>query len=105
ASRSICCSLPLRGYEEPKMLNRRLLCPIFALIFAPLAFAQPFPARFQVNVDTSGQNIPGDAANEPSICIDPHNPNRMAIGWRQFDTVASGFRQAGVAFSRDAGRT
>jgi hypothetical protein len=59
----------------------------------------------QVNVNAAGMNIPGDAANEPSIAIDPTAPNRMAIGWRQFDTVASSFREAGNAWSRDGGRT
>lgn len=59
----------------------------------------------QVNVDSTGRNILGDAANEPSIAIDPTNPSRMAIGWRQFDTIASNFRQAGVAYSINGGRT
>ena len=59
----------------------------------------------QVNVDANGANIPGDAANEPSIAIDPTNPLRMVIGWRQFDTITSNFRQAGNAFSTDGGRT
>jgi hypothetical protein len=57
----------------------------------------------QVNVDGLNANIPGDAANEPSICIDPTNPNRMAIGWRQFDTISSSFRQSGVAYTTDGG--
>lgn len=57
----------------------------------------------QVNVDDAGQNILGDAANEPSLAIDPTNPNRMVIGWRQFDTITNNFRQAGQAFSFDAG--
>ena len=59
----------------------------------------------QVNVDQFGQNIIGDAANEPSIAIDPANTNNMAIGWRQFDTISSNFRQAGYAYSTDAGLT
>ena len=59
----------------------------------------------QANVDELGQNIVGDAANEPSITIDPANPNNIAIGWRQFDTISSNFRQAGYAFSTDAGLT
>ena len=59
----------------------------------------------QVNVDALGNNILDDAANEPSIAIDPTNPNRIAIGWRQFDTIQSNFRQAGWAYSRDAGRS
>jgi hypothetical protein len=59
----------------------------------------------QVNVLPGGANVFGDAANEPSIAVDPRNPNRMAIGWRQFDTITSNFRQAGWAWSRDGGRT
>ncbi|MCB0464138.1 MAG: T9SS type A sorting domain-containing protein [Aequorivita sp.] len=57
----------------------------------------------QVNVDENGQNIIGDAGNETSIAIDPINPNRIVIGWRQFDTVNSNFRQAGNGFSVDGG--
>jgi len=59
----------------------------------------------QVNIDADGNNIVGDAANEPSLVVDPNDPNVMAIGWRQFDTVDSSFRQAGVAYSRDGGQT
>ena len=59
----------------------------------------------QVNVNASGMNIIGDAANEPSIAIDPTDPNRIAIGWRQFDDVASNFRQAGRGYSQDGGQT
>ncbi|MHC4413982.1 MAG: sialidase family protein [Planctomycetota bacterium] len=64
----------------------------------------PF-ASIQVNVSELGSNIPGDAANEPSIAVDPTAPNRMAIGWRQFDTVNSNFREAGWAYTNDGGRT
>ena len=42
---------------------------------------------YQVNVDASGNNIVGDAANEPSIAVDPTNGNKITIGWRQFDSV------------------
>lgn len=59
----------------------------------------------QVNVDTNGDNIVGDAGNEPSIAIDPTNPNRIVIGWRQFDTVNNNFRQAGYGYSLDGGLT
>ncbi|MCH7591356.1 MAG: exo-alpha-sialidase, partial [Planctomycetes bacterium] len=59
----------------------------------------------QVNVSAVGTNIVGDAANEPSIAIDPTDPSKMAIGWRQFDTITSNFRQAGIAFSTDGGQT
>ncbi|MFG0284969.1 MAG: hypothetical protein ACF8R7_11150, partial [Phycisphaerales bacterium JB039] len=63
------------------------------------------PPSVQVNVDEFGMDILGDAANEPSIAIDPTAPNRIAIGWRQFDTIASNFRQAGIGWSNDGGRT
>jgi hypothetical protein len=59
----------------------------------------------QVNVNANGQDIIGDAANEPSIAVDPNNHNRMVIGWRQFDTASSNFRQAGFGFSSSGGAT
>ena len=59
----------------------------------------------QVNVDENGDNILGDAGNEPSIAVDPTNPNRIVIGWRQFDDVGNNFRQAGYGYSTDAGQT
>lgn len=59
----------------------------------------------QVNVDGRGCNILGDAANEPSIAIDPTDLRKIVIGWRQFDSVVSDFRQAGYAISQDAGHT
>jgi len=59
----------------------------------------------QVNVDSDGNNLLGDAANEPSIAVDPTNPDRIVIGWRQFDTVSSNFRQAGYGYSLDGGLT
>jgi hypothetical protein len=59
----------------------------------------------QVNVSENGENITNDAANEPSIAIDPTNPNRMVIGWRQFDNISSNFRQAGYGYTTDGGET
>jgi hypothetical protein len=59
----------------------------------------------QVNVDSEGNNIVGDAANEPSIAFNVNDPNKIAIGWRQFDDISNNFRQAGNAFSDDAGLT
>jgi hypothetical protein len=58
---------------------------------------------YQVNVDSNGHNIVGDAANEPSICLDPTNGNKMTIGWRQFNTVSSNFRQGGWGYTTDGG--
>jgi hypothetical protein len=59
----------------------------------------------QVNVNALGQNILNDAANEPSIAVDPNNHNRMVIGWRQFDNVVSNFRQAGFGYTTNGGTT
>src|SRR5215813_9360117 len=58
---------------------------------------------YQVNVNATGNNIVGDAANEPSICVVPTDGNKMSIGWRQFDSVSSNFRQAGFAYSTNGG--
>ena len=60
---------------------------------------------YQVNVNAAGNNIVGDAANEPSICVVPTDGNKMSIGWRQFDSVSSNFRQAGFAHTINGGRT
>jgi hypothetical protein len=59
----------------------------------------------QVNVDDFGQNIVGDAANEPSIAVDWTDPSKMVIGWRQFDTISSNFRQAGWGYTTDGGQS
>src|SRR5438552_11080051 len=60
---------------------------------------------YQVNVDANGNNIVGDAANECSISVDPTNTSKMAIGWRQFDSVLSNFRQGGWGYTTDSGIT
>ncbi|HLH53737.1 MAG TPA: sialidase family protein [Verrucomicrobiae bacterium] len=87
--------------------HSRCLAVLFAFALGLTAHATVVSTRFgkssQVNVDAAGRNIPGDAANEPSMCIDPTNPNRMAIGWRQFDSTNSNFRQSGVAYSTNGG--
>ena len=57
----------------------------------------------QVNVAPGGVNIVGDAANEPSIVVDPTNRNKMSVGWRQFDSVGSNFREAGYGYTSDGG--
>ncbi len=62
-----------------------------------------FSTSVQVNVDENGNNILGDAANEPSLAVDPTDANIIVIGWRQFDDVNNSFRQSGVGYSHDAG--
>lgn len=94
------------GRRPPPPLEFESDAPAF---YMPLARSPRLVVSFgnytsyQVNVDAQGGNIVGDAANEPSICVDPTNPNRIAIGWRQFDSVSSNFRQAGYAYSGDRG--
>lgn len=72
---------------------------------APASVTQGPFVSVQVNTTPYGMDIIGDAANEPSIAIDPTNPSNIAIGWRQFDTIASSFREAGYSYSRDGGKT
>ena len=60
---------------------------------APKQRATVFRGSFtsvQVNVDENGQNILGDAANEPSIAVDSTRPGTIVIGWRQFDFASDG---------------
>ena len=59
----------------------------------------------QVNVNSNGENIVGDAANEPSIAISPVDPSKIVIGWRQFDDVNNNFRQAGFSYTIDGGQS
>src|SRR4051795_12727602 len=88
------------------MKNRLTCAAIVAGMFVCASLAHAQTASFvQVNVNSLGQDIVGDAANEPSIAVDPTNPNRMAIGWRQFNTISSSFRQAGVAYTTNGGQT
>jgi hypothetical protein len=58
---------------------------------------------YQANVDASGNNILGDAANEPAIAVDPTDGNKMMIAWRQFDSIQSDFRQGGWGYTTDGG--
>lgn len=68
-------------------------------------FVGPNVLTVQVNVNQDGENIQGDAANEPSLAVHPLNPAHMIIGWRQFDTIASNFRQAGFAYTINNGNS
>src|SRR5215470_11309062 len=90
---------PLERYDNPPgpprkiQTSPRMISPYGVFI------------SYQVNVDANGNNILGDAANECVIAVDPTDGNKMTIGWRQFDTVTSNFRQAGWGFTTDAGIT
>ncbi|MBI4718687.1 MAG: hypothetical protein HY763_12845 [Planctomycetes bacterium] len=37
------------------------------------------------------------------MAVDPNDPNKIVIGWRQFNSVQSDFREAGWAYSHDGG--
>src|SRR5262245_15887600 len=89
---------PLEKYDNPPAVTARILAVSPALVsqFGPYT-------SYQVNVDANGNNIVGDAANEPSICVDRNNLNRMSVGWRQFDSVAFNFREAGFAYTTNGG--
>jgi hypothetical protein len=89
---------PLEKYDNPPAVAALVLriSPALVSTFGPYT-------SYQVNVDVNGNNRVGDAANEPSICVDRSNPNRMSIGWRQFNSVASNFREAGFAYTTNGG--
>jgi hypothetical protein len=90
---------PLEKYDMPPMY-------IFRLETSPRMISRfGVFTSYQVNVDANGHNIIGDAANECAISVDPTNPSKMAIGWRQFNSVNSNFRQGGWGFTTDAGVT
>ena len=87
----------LEKYDNPPMF-------IFRLETSPRMISQYGAfTSYQVNVDANGNNIVGDAANECSISVDPTNRNKMAIGWRQFNSVLSNFRQGGWGYTTDGG--
>src|SRR6266436_6072889 len=92
-------NVPLETYDNPPAAPRKI------------ETSPPMISQFgsfishQVNVNASGQNILGDAANECSISVDPTNGNKMTIAWRQFNDVTSNFRQAGWGFTTDGGTT
>ncbi len=90
---------PLEKYDNPPAY-------IFRLETSPRMVSQYDTfTSYQVNVDANGHNILGDAANEPSIAVDPTNLSKMTIGWRQFNSVTSNFRQGGWGYTTDGGTT
>src|SRR5438094_6795062 len=90
---------PLEKYDNPPAPPRKIET-------SPQVLSQSGAfISHQVNVNASGQNILGDAANECSISVDPTNLSKMTIAWRQFNDVTSNFRQAGWGFTTDDGTT
>ena len=74
---------PLEKYDNPPPF-----APAVAVSPALVSQFGPYTS-YQVNVNANGNNIVGDAANEPSVCVDPTNGNKMTsagdslIAWRQ----------------------
>jgi hypothetical protein len=92
-------SEPLERYDNPPAY-------IYRLETGPRMISPYGPfVSFQINVDANGNNILGDAANEPSIAVDLTDGNKITIGWRQFDSVLSNFRQGGWGYTTDGGTT
>jgi len=89
---------PLEKYDN----QPAVAAPVFGISPALVSRFGPYTS-YQVNVDANGNNRVGDAANEPSICVDRNNPNRLSIGWRQFNSVTSNFREAGFAYTTNGG--
>src|SRR5215471_6675137 len=88
---------PLETYDNPPAAPRKMeTSPRMISQFASFT-------SVQVNVNASGQNILGDAANECSISVDPTNGSKMTIAWRQFNDVTSNFRQAGWGYTTNGG--
>jgi hypothetical protein len=90
---------PLEKYNNPPSPQRKIeTSPRMISQFGVFT-------SYQANVDANGNNILGDAANEPSIAVDPTDGNKMMIAWRQFNSITSDFRQAGWGYTTDAGIT
>jgi len=98
---------PPGRFPEPLEKSEMKLAPrVYRLETSPRMISQYGSfISYQVNVDANGNNILGDAANEPAISVDPTDGSKAAIGWRQFDTVQSDFRQSGYGYTTDAGLT
>lgn len=88
---------PLEKYDNPPAAPRIIeTSPRMISQFASFT-------SFQVNVNASGQNIIGDAANECAISVNPIDGSKKTIAWRQFNDVTSNFRQGGWGYTTNGG--
>ena len=91
------------------MKKRRVFAPAAVLavlvgIAASSSGQVPVEGPVQVNV-VAGANVIGDAANEPTLAVDPRAPDRMVAAWRQFDDADALLRTAGWATTVDGDRS
>jgi len=92
-------NVPLETYDNPPAPPRKIeTSPQMISRIATFT-------SIQVNVNASGQNILGDAANECSISVNPLDGNKKTIAWRQFNDVSSNFRQGGWGYTTNGGTT
>src|SRR6476620_4823369 len=92
-------SEPLEKYDNPPAAPRKMeTSPGMVSQFASFT-------SIQVNVNASGQNIIGDAANECALSVNPVDRNKKVIAWRQFNDVSSNFRQGGFGYTTNGGAT
>ncbi len=90
-------NVPLETYDNPPAAPRVMeTSPRMISRFASFT-------SIQVNVNASGQNIVGDAANECSISVNPIDGSKKTIAWRQFNDVNSNFRQGGWGYTSNGG--
>src|SRR2546423_13622980 len=73
---------PLEKYEMPPAAPGTYRLDTSPRMISPYGVF----VSYQVNVDANGNNIVCDAANEPSIAVNPTEGNKITNGWRQFDT-------------------
>jgi len=78
---------------------------VAAVAAAPTGAEIPIEGPVQLNVGPDAGNIIGDAANEPTLAVDPTAADRMVAAWRQFDDAGELLRTAGWATSVDGGRS
>jgi hypothetical protein len=91
--------VPLETYDNPPAAPRIMeTSPRMISQFASFT-------SVQANVNASGQNIVGDAANECSISVNPIDGSKKLIAWRQFNDVTSNFRQGGWGYTANGGTT
>ena len=69
---------PLEKYDNPPAVA----APVLAISPALVSQFGPYTS-YQVNVDANGNNMVGDAANEPSLCVDPNNKKEEIYARRE----------------------
>ncbi|MBL1217615.1 MAG: exo-alpha-sialidase [Planctomycetes bacterium] len=88
-----------------RIVSTAAAAAVAAMSLSGHVLAQPVDNGVQINTDNAGNNIVGDAANEPSFAVSTIDPDVLVVGWRQFPTISSDVRYGGYGLSWDGGRT